>query len=172
MNSKNVSIRLINEDDTDLIVKWRNNPRVRNNFIFRETFNPDMHKKWLEEVVGRGKAIQYIICINEDSRPVGCVYFSNIDGKKAEYGIFVGEDDSVEKGVGTAAGSLLLEEGFRRFGFEEVYLRVFTDNIPAIKSYEKVGFQIVETLKDVECSTGEIKDMYLMIIKREDYDKF
>ena len=171
MNHKIVSIRPINEADTDLIVKWRNNPRVRNNFLFREKFSSQMHKKWLEEVVGSGKAIQYIICIDEDSHPVGSVYFSNVEKTKAEYGIFIGEDDAVKRGVGTVAGSLLLEEGFRRFRFEEIYLRVFTDNISAIKSYEKVGFQIAETLKDVECSTGEKKDMFLMKITRGDYDK-
>ena len=172
MNCKNVIIRPININDTDLIVKWRNNPRVRTNFIFKDNFSSKMHEKWLKEVVGSGKAIQFIICIDEDCHPVGSVYFSNVEKKKAEYGIFIGEDDAVKKGVGTVAGSLLLEEGFKKYGFEEIYLRVFTDNLIAIRSYEKLGFHIVKILKKVVCTTGEKKDMYLMKIKKEEYDKF
>lgn len=32
-----IILRLITMEDTELIVKWRNNPQVQKNFIFRET---------------------------------------------------------------------------------------------------------------------------------------
>ena len=171
MNENKVSIRLITEDDTNFVIKWRNNPRVRDNFIFRDKFTRDIHEKWLKEKVDRGLAIQYIICAGDRCDPVGSVYFSNVDKDSAEYGIFIGEDSAVGRGIGTEAGKLLLRKGFERFGFKEIYLRVFKDNLSAIKSYEKLGFRTSETIKEVACSNGEKRDMYLMIITRERYDQ-
>jgi len=171
MDEQSVTIRPISEEDTDLVIKWRNNLRVRGHFVFRERFTRDLHENWLKEKVGRGLVIQYIICIGEECDPVGSVYFSNVKKDSAEYGIFIGEDSAVGRGVGTKAGRLLLKEGFERYGFREIFLRVFTDNLAAIKSYEKLGFKTSETLKEVECSNGEKKDMYLMIITRERYDQ-
>ena len=46
ISGKKVSLREMTLDDTGLIVKWRNNPRVRDNFIFRETFTNEMHEAW------------------------------------------------------------------------------------------------------------------------------
>jgi hypothetical protein len=33
-----VSIRLVEREDVPLFVQWRNNPRVRNNHIYRKDF--------------------------------------------------------------------------------------------------------------------------------------
>ncbi|MBO6112159.1 MAG: GNAT family N-acetyltransferase [Lachnospiraceae bacterium] len=162
MIPSDIKIRPISKEDTGLIIKWRNDPRVRDNFIFQEPFTADLHNEWLKEKVKKGLAIQYIICIGKDEQPVGSVYFSHVEKDSAEYGIFIGEEDAKGKGIGTGAGRLLIKKGFEEFGFDEIYLRVFTDNIPAIKSYEKIGFKIKDTLKAVECTTGEKRDMYLM----------
>ena len=42
-----VTLRPNHRRDTDLIVKWRNTPSVVQNFIFRQTFTPEMHRSWL-----------------------------------------------------------------------------------------------------------------------------
>ena len=165
MNENIITIRPVSKEDTELIVKWRNNPRVRDNFIYREKFTSQIHEKWLKEVVGTGKAIQYIICLGKEKRAVGSVYFSHVEKDRAEYGIFIGEDDAVGYGVGSEVCRQFVKKGFEEFGFKEIYLRVFTDNLSAIKSYEKGGFVISEILKDVECTTGEKKDMYIMKTK-------
>ena len=84
-----VVLRQMNRSDTDNIVKWRNNERVRKNFIYREVFTPAGHEKWIDTMVETGKVVQLIICEKADMRPVGSVYFRDIDRvkKEAEYGI-------------------------------------------------------------------------------------
>ena len=42
----------ITDEYTKLIVSWRNNPRVFNNFIFSEKMTEEMHMKWLKENEG------------------------------------------------------------------------------------------------------------------------
>ena len=59
---KKISLRLMTNDDTDLIVKWRNNKRVSNNFVYRETFTRQTHENWIKTKVATGEVVQLIIC--------------------------------------------------------------------------------------------------------------
>lgn len=159
-----IILRPIKYEDTDRIVKWRNSERVRSRFIYRKPFTVESHCHWIETMVNTGKAVQFMICEKDGMRPVGSVYFRDIDREKkeAEYGIFLGEDDALGKGYGTEAGVLAVEHAFSRMGLERLILRVFTDNEAAVRSYQRAGFKEEKILKDVECSDGEKKDMLLM----------
>ena len=44
-----VTLRPITDADTDLIVRWRNDPAVQQFFIFREPFTPEMHQRLRRE---------------------------------------------------------------------------------------------------------------------------
>ena len=67
MIGKQVGERLIlipiTKEYTKLIVKWRNNERVYNNFIFSETFTEEMHNRWMDTKVKSGEVIQFIIAM-------------------------------------------------------------------------------------------------------------
>lgn len=164
-----IILRPMEYGDTERIVKWRNSERVRSRFIYRETFTVMGHCRWIETMIDTGKAVQFMICEKEGIRPVGSVYFRDIDREKkeAEYGIFLGEDDALGKGYGTEAARLAVEYAFSKMGLERLILRVFTDNGMAVRSYEKAGFREEKILKDVECSDGERKDMLLMSLEKK-----
>ena len=104
-----VTLRPITDADTDLIVKWRNTPSVVQNFIFRQTFTPEMHRSWLATKVATGQVVQYIIVDKADGKPVGSVYYRDIDNhnRSAEYGIFIGEESARGKGLGTETARLI-----------------------------------------------------------------
>lgn len=151
--------------DTDNIVRWRNNERVRQNFVYREKFTTEIHEKWIKEKVDTGEVVQLIICENErDLRPVGSVYFRDIDKESgtAEYGIFIGEDDAIGKGYGNETAVLALDYAGECMGLKEVILRAFKSNTAAIKSYEHAGFVFEKDMPSVECSDGQKDDMILM----------
>ncbi len=164
MTGDKICLRQIEMDDTDNIVKWRNNPRVRNNFIYRETFTKEGHEAWMRTKVSTGEVVQLIICEKDTGRPVGSVYLRDVnrDEKSAEYGIFIGEDDSLSKGYGNEAAKLMCKYAATELGLKRLILRVFCDNEPARKSYEQAGFKKYRDLPGVECSDGEIRDMILM----------
>lgn len=159
-----IFLRPITLEDTNLVVKWRNNPRVRNNFIYREVFTPEGHEKWMKTKVSSGEVVQMIICEIDTDRPVGSVYLRDMDydKKEAEYGIFIGEDDALQKGYGNEAASLMCEYAAGKLKLERLILRVFSDNVPARKSYEHAGFYFTRDLPGVECSDGTKRDMILM----------
>ena len=159
-----IYLRLMTAQDTENIVKWRNSDAVRRNFIYQELFTVQGHEAWIENMVNTGKVVQFIICDLKDDRPLGSVYIRDIDRKhnKAEYGIFIGEASARGRGVGTAAARLMLTYCFEEEKLHRVYLRAFSHNEQAIRSYEKAGFEKEALLKDDVCIDGVYYDIVLM----------
>ena len=81
-----VYLRPMSQDDTDLIVSWRNQEAVRRNFIYQELFTREGHEHWIHTMVETGRVVQMMICETESGQPVGSVYLRDIDRqhKKAE----------------------------------------------------------------------------------------
>lgn len=164
INGKSISLRPICDADTELIVRWRNDPEVFRYFIFREPFTPEMHQSWLRTKVASGKVVQYIILAGEARRPVGSVYFRDIDEKNAsaEYGIFIGESCARGIGLGTETASLFTEFGFTVLGLHRISLKLIGGNERARRSYEKAGFVYEGLFRDMVKLDGKYSDIIFM----------
>lgn len=166
--SEMIYLRLMEVSDTEEIIAWRNKERVRHNFIYQKPFTKEGHLNWIHTQIEPGYVVQFIICEKASGRAVGSVYFRDIDREKerAEYGIFIGEDDAVGKGYGTQAAKLALACAFERLGLKYVFLRVFADNIGAIKSYEKAGFKLLEGRQEEVIIDGVKRNVIFMEINK------
>ena len=168
-----VSIRPITEADTDKIVRWRNAPSVMEHFIYRTPLTVEDHLNWFRNRVQTGEVAQFMIVDEEAGEEVGSVYLRDIDlqNRKCEYGIFIGEDSCRGKGIGSAAARLALGYAFETLGLNRVFLRVFAENLRAQKSYENAGFRYEGTFRDDVIIDGEAHDMVFMGILRRDWKK-
>ena len=171
MMNEQVTIRPVTEADTDRIIAWRNAPSVMAHFICRTPLTRKAHLNWLHNRVETGEVAQFVIYDGETA--VGSVYLRDIDrsNQKCEYGIFIGDEDCRGKGIGTAAAKLALAHAFEELGLNRVYLRVFADNLGAIKSYEKAGFRYEGTFRQDVMIDGMGEDIVFMAILREDWKK-
>lgn len=161
-----IYLRPMVEEDTDMIVAWRNKPSVKNYFIYQADFTKEGHLHWLHEVVEKGHACQMIICDKEGDKPLGSVYIRDIDPvhHKGEYGIFIGEEAARGRGIGTQAAKLMIQYGFEKLGLHRIYLRALAGNDQAIRSYEKAGFVHEGYLHDDVCINGNYVDIVWMAI--------
>lgn len=159
-----IYLRQMEVSDTEKIVEWRNNPRVRNNFIYQKPFTIEGHLNWIHTQVEPGHVVQFIICEKATGRGVGSVYFRDIDRvrARAEYGIFIGEDDAVGKGYGTQAAKLALNYAFGELKLKSVFLRLFNDNIGARKSYERAGFELLDNKQEILTINGDKRKVIFM----------
>lgn len=166
-----VVLEPITKEHTSLIVKWRNNPKVRYNFIFQELFTDEMHNNWLETKVATGEVVQFIISVKEDGTPIGSVYLRDIDktNEKAEFGIFIGEDVARGRGYGTEAAKLICQYGFEELGLHKIMLRVFAHNKGAIKAYECAGFKEEAYLRDELKMNGIFEDIIFMALINDEF---
>lgn len=143
-----IKLRPINIMDTDNIIKWRNNPLVKNKFIFRDDLTKESHLNWIKNKIEKGLVIQYIIEYNKI--PVGSIYFRDINYKCrfAEIGIFIGEDKYRGKGIGSLALKKYISFGFKNLKFCKIFLRVLKNNKIAINVYRKIGFRIIDNIEN------------------------
>ena len=168
-----VRIRAICEEDAPLIVRWRNCPSVRNNLYTQTELTVEQHLAWYRDKVLRGSCAQFIIVVNPGDRPIGTVFLKEIDqhSHKAEYGIFIGEEDARSKGYGTEACRLMVRFGFETLGLNRIYLTVFSDNLRGIGSYRKVGFQIEGVLCQDYLRADGYADVTVMGLMRREWEK-
>ena len=169
INGEKVSLRPISREDTPLIVAWRNKPSVYRHFIFRQPFTAQLHENWLKTKVDTGKVIQYIIT-EKGGRPVGSVYFRDVDveNDSAEYGIFIGEEDALGRGLGTETARLFTRFGLDVLKLHRISLRVLGGNDIARRSYEKAGFVTEGVFKDMVKLEGEYRDVIFMALLSEE----
>ena len=165
IEGEGIYLRKITFEDTDNIIRWRNSDSVRSHFIDQRLFTKESHNYWLEN---------YGIAPSEESGngspekdhyiPVGSVYIRDIskEHKKAEYGIFIGEDAARGRGIGSKTAKLMIRYCFETLHLHRLFLRVHADNIAAIKSYENAGFEREAYLRDDVFVNGTYKDIVLM----------
>lgn len=163
-----IYLRQMEVSDTEKIVAWRNKDRVRHNFIYQKPFTVEGHLNWIHTQIESGHVVQFIICEKASGRDIGSVYFRDIDRvqERAEYGIFIGEDDAVGKGYGTQAAKLALAYAFEELKLKSVFLRVFADNTGARKSYERAGFVLLDDKKEILNIDGVKREVIFMGVNK------
>jgi len=142
-----VTIRPLKLEDANISYKWRNNPE-----IWKYTGNrPDkeisleMEIDWFKKVSLRNTEKRFAICVGEIEEYVGNIQLTEINENSAQFHIFIGNEKYHNLGIGSKASVQIIKYGFEILKLKEIYLHVKVENLPAIKSYKKCGF---ETLKN------------------------
>ena len=168
-----IILRPITTQDTENIVKWRNLPAVRQNFIYQQELTPAEHEAWLQNRVLTKQVYQFIIQETETKKDIGSVYLRDVDlvNQKAEFGIFIGETEWHGKGLGTQAAQQILAFAFDELQLHKVFLRVLAHNQAAIASYQKVGFVQEGAFRDDVFLNGKFHEVIFMAMLVSDYKK-
>lgn len=119
---------------------------------------------------GNGQPITFSILTRDDNVPIGYVTLKGIthDEAKAELGIAIMDSHYRSRGYGSDALFLVTDYAFNKLRLSALGLTVFPENIRAIKSYEKAGFQTVSILKRAwTMPGGEKEDMMLMELRKK-----
>ena len=161
MLGNQVTLRKITSADTENIVRWRNNPGVRERFMQQELFTKESHEEWLRTQVQTGHVAQFIIVENETGRDIGSTFLRDIDhtNNKAEIGAFIGEQIARGRGIGPEATIRTIEYGFRVLGLHRVYCRILSDNIVSMHSALKSGLVQEGYYHDYVRINGEYRDI-------------
>lgn len=145
----NVSIRKFLKKDVKNKVKWIND-NDNNTFLHYDLpLDFDKTLDWYQK--NKKNKNRYDMVIEYNNIPVGVIGIINIDKKKGEYYITLGEKEYKRKGISFIASKLLLDYAFNDLKLEKIWLCVDEKNIAARKLYEKIGFRLEGLL---------IKDIY------------
>ena len=116
-----------------------------------EIYTFEDEKRWALETAARKNKHSFNIVGSTSEELIGNCAITVVPNTTSAYiSIFIGEPKSRRNGYGTEALNLLLKYGFDQLGLRVIFLDVKEDNVPAIKTYKKVGF--------VEC--GRVDDFF------------
>lgn len=138
-----IYLRGLVREDALISYKWRNNPKVWKYTGTRPDIKitKEIELRWIENALMKMNEKRYAICVTDTNEYIGNVQLTNIEINRAEFHIFIGDTDYWGKGIGKRATEGILEIAFSNLSLNQIYLYVNTENIPAIKVYEKVGFR-------------------------------
>ena len=115
---------------------------MRDNFIFRQTFTPEMHRNWLKTKVATGEVVQYIIVDKAADTAVGSVYYRDVDhtfnsADAASSSTKRAPPVKLEPGLCLLCSPISASP---RCTCTASSLRVLAENTPARRSYAAAGF--------------------------------
>ena len=96
-----------------------------------------------------------------EEEPVGCFQLKRIDPEKrvCEFGIILQSDRYKNRGIGTAAIRIGMEIARKEFGVRTVFGDTMGRNVRMRRVFEKLDFELCETVKDaVELSDSGFDD--------------
>lgn len=149
-SSMRLNYRIMDIEDTDIVVNLRNANHVRNNYIYQNFITREEHMRYYHTQIETGHIIQYVMIIPDTKKVIGCVFLKNIDldNNTAEYGVFIGDIEELGKGYGTDALNQMINLAFNVLRLKTLTLKALSYNKVAIKTYIKAGF--VEKYRIVE----------------------
>ena len=116
-------------------------------------------------------AVVFVIVDRATQKPIGSSGLYEIfwPGRRAEFRIMIGESSAFDKGLGTEATRLTVDYAFIRLNMEVVHLGVNSDNLRAVRAYEKAGFVREGLRRKFVYARGTYHDAVVMSILREEY---
>jgi RimJ/RimL family protein N-acetyltransferase len=167
-------LRAVEREDLSRFVIWLNDPEVLAGLSLFLPLSMGEEEQWFQNML-KAPASEHplVIEISEGDEwvPVGNCGFHQIEWKNrsGELGIFIGEKRYWNKGYGTEVMKLLLRHGFNTLNLHRIFLRVFSNNLRAVRSYEKAGFVHEGCMRLAEYRDGRYVDVLLMSVLRSEW---
>lgn len=158
----NIQLRPITEADIYNIIKWRNGEYVKKRFILQDPFTEENQKKWIRDVIGTGKAVQFIIHLIDEDLDIGTAYIRDLDkyDNAGEYGIFIGDNQHSERGVGVKVTTRMMKFAFEDLHLDKIMGQVKSDNSQSLGMCDRVGLIRVDRKeKNVD---GKVIDLIIV----------
>lgn len=133
-----IALRKIQLSDKKYFAKW-----WRDKDLLRLTSGisrriPDQEiEKYFKTLLNNQDAYHFIVILNK--KIIGHISLTKRKNNWYETQIIIGEKEYWNKGYGTKAIQLLIKKA-KKIGISDIFLEVRSNNLRAIRAYEKVGF--------------------------------
>ena len=135
MTAGNVGLRRITEDDTDLLVRWRNENAEY--FPPQPPWTAESHLRWFREVHRHDPCDNQFMVLYQ-GRPIGTLAMTIRDGRGELEKMILGDKSLARGGIMRAAFRQLMDA----YGLERYWLRIYPWNEVTIGFHRRNGFEV------------------------------
>jgi RimJ/RimL family protein N-acetyltransferase len=172
---KRIRLRAVEREDVQKFHEWVNDPEVTRNLGLYLPMSMQDETTWFEGLGKRDpneKPLAIEIRKGKAWKLIGNCGAFGIDNvsRSAELGIMIGAKEEWNKGYGSEAMTLLLQHGFETLNLHRLFLRVYEENVRAVRSYEKAGFVFEGKLRQAVYKHGNYDDVLIMSVLRSEWD--
>lgn len=134
-------MRLMLEEDTPLIVRWRNHPAVAKWLIQWEPLTEQAHLRYLNSARARGELLLTFLDLNGTPIGTGAIYDFDHPRKVAEWGRLCVNPDGEHSLAIVESSYLAVRYGFERLSLSRIHARCSEGNGGARRLLEFIGFR-------------------------------
>jgi len=110
-------------------------------FVYSEEISIEEQNIWFQKYQKHNNDLMFSVFHKKSNLWIGAVSLYDIYARQAEFGRLLIDGDSVnERKLGLDTTICTCKIGFKQLNLLLIKLEVFTNNIAAIKTYEKAGF--------------------------------
>ena len=143
----NIKLRIATIKDLEILEYWDRKQHVIDS-------DPDDDWDW-EHELNRFPVWREQFIAELNGRPIGCIqiidpakeeshYWGSIPQNLRALDIWIGEEEDLGKGYGTAMMHLAIDHCFNNSRVEAILIDPLESNVDAIRFYERIGFHFVE----------------------------
>lgn len=172
--SERMRLRAVEREDLKSFHVWLNDPEVTRGLALYLPLSMADEESWFNFISQRNpneRPFSIEIKKGKNWKLIGNCGFHALETQNrcGEVGIVIGDKSEWNKGYGAEAMRLMQKHGFETLNLHRVFLRVYSDNIRAVRSYEKVGFVLEGRLREANYKNGKYEDVLLMGILRAEW---
>jgi RimJ/RimL family protein N-acetyltransferase len=167
LTGEQVRLRPVEPEDADALYRWHNDEDVMRwlQSYFHESLAA-IRKRIADRADNSYEKNTFCIETLEERKLIGIVALRDADpiNARAHVDIYIGEREYWGGGYGTDAMRTVCRYGFGTMRLHSIELSVVEANERAIKSYQKIGFQVDGRLRQSFHRDGEWHDELLMCV--------
>ncbi len=171
---KRVRLRAVEREDVNKFHEWVNDPEVTRGLALYLPMSFSDEESWFNSLAKRDQREKPLAIETRKGKIwklIGNCGVFDLDpvNSSAELGILIGEKLEWNKGYGSEVMSLLVKHCFETLNLNRAFLRVYTENIRAVRSYEKAGFVLEGRLREAVYKFGKYDDVLIMSVLRSEW---
>lgn len=166
LNKNNISLRAVEPEDIDLLMKWENDPdswHLSNTIIPFSRHDIEQFVLLADKDIFSTKQVRLMIFLEIDNtlRTIGCVDLFDFVPLHKRAGVAILIDKNYrDKGYASNAIDLLKDYAFNTLHLHQLYCNIEDDNDVSLALFKKKKFKISGLKKDWNLKSGKWVDEY------------
>lgn len=161
------------EKHLPLLLKWRNDPKLRQYYREYRVLTIEQQKKWWIDKILNDDSWQYFVVktLQDPEKIIGVAGLTYIHPiyRTGEFAIALGDASYRGKGYGSDTLKTLISYGFNDLNLNKIWCEVYESN-KAVEIYRKIGFKDEGVLRQHVYKNGKYLDSYILSMLRSEYE--